>query len=83
MKIQNEDRTRRISGGLAIVSLGVYIYGDMIVQSFSGGVAEVTGSEAVQTQVQLLAKAVVTTVLNDDQVLQKATQFVTALSADP
>ena len=83
MKIQNEDRTRAISGGLAILGLGVYIYGDMIVHSFSGGVAEVTGSEAVQTQVQLLAKAVVTTVLNDDQVLKKATEFVTALSADP
>lgn len=83
MKIQNEDRTRAVSGGLVILGLGVYIYGDMIVQSFSGGVAEVTGSEAVQTQVQLLAKAVVTTVLNDDLVLQKATEFVTALSADP
>ena len=83
MKLQNEDRTKVVSGGLLIVALGVYIYGDMIVQGVSGGVAEVTGSEAVTTQVELLAKAVVTTVLNDGQVLQKATEFVTALSADP
>ena len=83
MKLQNEDRTRMVSGGLLILGLGVYIYGDAIVHMFSGGVAEVTGSEAVQTQVQQLAKAVVTTVLNDAQVLEKATEFVTALSADP
>ena len=83
MKLQNEDRTKVISGGLLIIALSVYIYGDMIVQGVSGGVAEVTGSEAVTTQVELLAKAVVTTVLNDDQVLQKATEFVTALSANP
>ena len=83
MKLQNEDRTKVISGALFMVAMGVYIYGDMIVQGVSGGVAEVTGSEAVTTQVELLAKAVVTTVLNDDQVLHKATEFVTALSADP
>ena len=83
MKIQNEDRTKVISGALLMVALGIYIYGDIIVQGVSGGVAEVTGSEAVTTQVELLAKAVVTTVLNDGQVLQKATEFVTALSADP
>ena len=83
MKLQNEDRTKVISGGLLIIAIGVYIYGDMIVQGVSGGVAEVTGSEAVTTQVELLAKAVVTTVLNDEQVLQKATEFVSALSADP
>jgi hypothetical protein len=83
MKLQSEDRTKMISGGLMLLVMGIYIYGDMIVQGVSGGVAEVTGSEAVTTQVELLAKAVVTTVLNDDQVLQKATEFVTALSGDP
>ena len=77
------DRIRIVSGACLILGLGVYVYGELIVLGFSGGVAEVTGSEAVQTQVNLLAKAVVTTVLNDSEVLHRATEFIAALSADP
>jgi hypothetical protein len=87
MRLQSEARFRVYGGCFLLVGMGSWIYGNKIMNYFSGNVAEVTSksiaSEEVQLEVQSLAIGAVNTVLKDEVVLQQTVEFLKRLVAVP
>ena len=87
MRIQSEARFRVYGGAVLLIGMGSWIYGNNIINFFSGNVAEVTSksiaSTEVQAEVQLLAIGAVNTVLKDEAVLAQTVVFLKQLTAQP
>jgi hypothetical protein len=87
MRIQSEARFRVYGGAVLLIGMGSWIYGNNIINFFSGNVAEVTSksiaSTEVQAEVQSLAIGAVNTVLKDEAVLAQTVVFLKQLTAQP